>query len=60
MLKYKLNRRMPNGTYGGVRGEKFTKNYPLLDYKRKIYIIISKTFQNHFIVFRNNKYIIVV
>ena len=22
---------MPNGTYGGVRGEKFTKNYPLLD-----------------------------
>ena len=23
---------MPNGTYGGVRGEKFIKNYPLLDY----------------------------
>ena len=22
---------MPNGTYGGVRGEKFIKNYPLLD-----------------------------
>ena len=29
---YKLNRRIPNGTYGGVRGEKFIKNYPLLDY----------------------------
>ena len=24
---------MPNGTYGGVKGEKFTKNYPLLDLK---------------------------
>ena len=24
---------MPNGTYGGVRGEKFIKNYPLLDYQ---------------------------
>ena len=24
---------MPNGTYGGVRGEKFIKNYPLLDLK---------------------------
>ena len=23
---------MPNGTYGGVRGEKFIKNYPLLDF----------------------------
>lgn len=29
---YRLNRRIPNGTYGGVRGEKFIKNYPLLDY----------------------------
>ena len=27
---------MPNGTYGGVRGEKFIKNYPLLDYNRKV------------------------
>ena len=34
---YKLNRRIPNGTYGGVRGEKFIKNYPLLDY-----VIITK------------------
>ena len=25
---------MPNGTYGGVRGEKFIKNYPLLDYRK--------------------------
>jgi hypothetical protein len=34
---------MPNGTYGGVRGEKFTKNYPLLDWfdwKRKLLQII--------------------
>ncbi len=34
---------MPNGTYGGVRGEKFTKNYPLLDHfveKNYIYDII--------------------
>ena len=29
---YRLNRRIPNGTYGGVRGEKFIKNYPLLDF----------------------------
>ena len=34
-MKYKLNRRMPNGMYGGVRGEKFTKNYLLLDFLGK-------------------------
>lgn len=34
---YRLNRRIPNGTYGGVRGEKFIKNYPLLDYKLVIF-----------------------
>ena len=26
---------MPNGTYGGVRGEKFIKNYPLLDCQKR-------------------------
>ena len=29
---------MLNGMYGGMRGEKFNKNYPLLDYK----IILNK------------------
>ena len=29
---YILNSRIANGTYGGVRGEKFIKNYPLLNY----------------------------
>ena len=31
---------MPNGTYGGVRGEKFVKNYPLLDFFRYNYFDI--------------------
>lgn len=29
-LLFELNRRMPNGTYGGVRGE---RKSPLLDYE---------------------------
>ena len=30
MFKFELNRRMPNGTYGGVRGE---REFPLLDFR---------------------------
>ena len=39
-----LNRRMPNGTYGGVRGE---RKSPLLDFEEDRKMAISKGMNDH-------------
>ena len=37
---------MPNGTYGGVRGEKFIKNHPLLNRLFEAHLIFSAFYLN--------------